>query len=50
MKLQYEKKSGGQWAIFSLTLEWIKPEDSENLTKNQKYEERTSLIKVLRTS
>ena len=43
MKLKYEKKSGGQWANFLLTLEWIKPEEFENLTKNQKYEERTSL-------
>ena len=25
-------------------LKWMKPEDSENLTKNQKDEQRTSLI------
>ena len=42
MKLKYEKKNGGQWAKFLLTLKLIKPEDSENLTKRQKCEEQTS--------
>ena len=43
MKLKNEKKIGCHWATLYLTFEWIKTEDSENLTKNQKYEERTSL-------
>ena len=39
----YEKKVWGQWAKFLFTLECIKPEDSENLTENQKHDERTSV-------
>ena len=42
------KRKLGQWANFLLTLEWIKPEDSENLTKIQKHDERTSLRKILK--
>ena len=47
-----KRKMGVNGQIFLQTLEWIKPEASENLTKNQKYEERISLktkaaIKIL---
>ena len=35
---------GGQWEFFVKAFKWIKPEDSENLTKIPKHDKRTSLI------
>ena len=46
MKSKYEKKTGGHWVQFLLILEWIKSEDSENLTESQKCAQRTSLSTV----
>ena len=45
MKLKYKKKSGGWWAKFFKAFKWIKPEDSENLTKNQKHEQLANILK-----
>ena len=39
-----KRKLGVTGQIFFFTFEWIKTEDSENLTKSQKYEQQTSLI------
>ena len=39
----YKIKSGGQWANFFKAFKWIKPEDSENLTKIPQNDKRTPL-------
>ena len=39
-----KRKNGGQWAKIINEFKWIKPEDSENLTKILKHNKRTSLI------
>ena len=41
MKLKYERKNWGLWANCLLKFGWIKPKDSEKLTKDQKYDDQT---------